>query len=88
MVVRGDTVDVDLLGKSDLGTALGIPETRHYERLVFVDGMLKAREVRRPTEEYQTYGELLVRMAREWRESQPARRDSSRSSEPNRGPEK
>jgi len=107
MVVRGDTADVDLLEKSDLGTALGVPETRHYERLVFVDGMLTLREVRRATEEYQTYGErvrrlkawiqenhpevmakiddprsdfaanrevgeLLVRMAREWRESQPA----------------
>jgi len=106
MVVRGDTVDVDLLEKSDLGTAIGIPETHHYERFVFEDGMLKLREIRRPTDEYQLFGErvrrlqawlqqfhpevaaqiedpqtgfkadratgeLLVRMAKEWRETQP-----------------
>jgi len=106
MVVRGDTVDVDLLEKSDLGTVIGIPETHHYERLVFEDGMLKLREIRRPTDEYQLFGErvrelqawlqqvhpdvaaqiedprtgfkgdratgeLLVRMAKEWRETQP-----------------
>jgi hypothetical protein len=107
MVVRGDTVDVDLLEKSEFSTALGIPETLHYERLVFVKGMLTLRELRKPTLEYQAYGEqirrlkswiqenhpdvmaqiedpktgfkrdratgeLLVRMAREWREGQPA----------------
>jgi len=106
MVVRGDTVDVDLLETSDLGTAIGVPETHHYERFVFEDGMLKLREIRRPTEEYQLFGarirrlqawlqqlhpdvaaqiedprtgfkadratgELLVRMAKEWRETQP-----------------
>ncbi len=104
MVIRGDTADVDLVEKSDLGTILGIPQTHHYERLVFVDGKLTLREMRRPTDEQQVFGErirrlkswirmnhpdaaqqidgpegsfkgsraigeLLVKMAREWRES-------------------
>lgn len=104
MDVRGDTVDVDLVERSELGTILGIPETHHYERLVFVDGKLRLREMRRPTDEQQAFGakvrelkswinmnhpemaarienpqadiegsretgELLVKMAREWRQS-------------------
>jgi hypothetical protein len=107
MAVRGDTVDVNLIERSELGTLLGIPETHHYERLVFVDGMLKLRELRKPTEEQQAFGqkirelktwinmthpeaagqidnpmsdfkgnretgELLLKMAREWRQTQPA----------------
>jgi hypothetical protein len=65
MVVHGDTVEVDLVETSDLGSALGIPESHHYERFVFEKGVLQLREVRKPPLEYQTFGERLRRL-RSW----------------------
>ncbi len=65
IVVRGDTVDVDMIERNDLASIMGFTEFHHFPRFIFTDGVLVQRESRRATPELKAYAQELELM-RSW----------------------
>jgi hypothetical protein len=59
VVVRGDTVDFDLLERNDVLEALGIAELHHSPRFIFRDGLIHRKMARRPPAEAAAFGDSL-----------------------------
>ena len=57
--IRGDTVDVDMIERNDLASALGLSEFHHFPRFVFSEGLLIRRESRKPTPELKAYAQKM-----------------------------
>jgi hypothetical protein len=65
VVVRGDTVEFQLVEKNDLLAALRVYELEHYPRLIFENGLLQRREMVRDTPYLRDYAEQLS-ILRSW----------------------
>ena len=72
LVVRGDTVDLELVERNDVLAELGIAELHHFPRFVFRDGSIVRIEARRPPLEAQALADSLRSFATWLRERDPA----------------
>lgn len=59
VVVRGDTVEFEMIETSDIVRACGLEEIRHYPRLIFENGLLVRKESVRGIPNLRLYSEQL-----------------------------
>ncbi len=65
VVVRGDTVEFEMVEKNDIVTACGFEEILHYPRLIFEGGVLRRQEMVREMPKFRRYAEQLS-LLRSW----------------------
>lgn len=65
VVVKGDTVEFELVEKNDVLTALGIPEIRHFPRFIYRDGLLQEKSPRKPRTRARELDQRIAAL-REW----------------------
>ena len=63
-VVRGDTIDFDMVERNNVLQALGIMELHHYPRFIFRDGLIYRIIPRRPPLELEAFVDSVVSFAR------------------------
>jgi hypothetical protein len=71
VVVRGDTVEFELVEKSGIITACGLEELRHYPRLIFENGLLVKKGIIRETPNVRLYSEQMALLKQWVRNSRP-----------------
>jgi hypothetical protein len=57
LVVRGDTVEFEMVEKNEIVTACGFEEIRHYPRLIFENGLLRRQETVKEIPNFRRYAE-------------------------------
>lgn len=65
VVVKGDTVEFELVEKNDFLTVLGFAEIRHFPRFIFKDGLLQEKKPGKPKVENQELNQKIAAL-REW----------------------